>query len=134
MLPVFVERCREWKHNSDCTQVGNKSIGTWTKEQDPLCACGQGKIPKDFDVTLPHWNTAKQHCVRAAISPLYFVPYVDKFPQELHGPPGACGNCRKSPEVDGVRLSACNRCKAIKYCSKACQKEDWPKHKRSCRA
>eukprot|EP01130_Rhizamoeba_saxonica_P004753 TRINITY_DN1928_c0_g2_i1.p1 TRINITY_DN1928_c0_g2~~TRINITY_DN1928_c0_g2_i1.p1 ORF type:complete len:194 (+),score=49.22 TRINITY_DN1928_c0_g2_i1:32-613(+) len=28
--------------------------------------------------------------------------------------------------------SKCGRCKQARYCSKACQKLDWPKHKQSC--
>ncbi|KAK7682254.1 hypothetical protein QCA50_014841 [Cerrena zonata] len=33
---------------------------------------------------------------------------------------------------NGVKLFACSGCKTTLYCSKACQKEDWPRHKREC--
>ncbi|KAH7913088.1 hypothetical protein BJ138DRAFT_1003056 [Hygrophoropsis aurantiaca] len=31
-----------------------------------------------------------------------------------------------------VKLSACSRCQAAKYCSKECQKADWGSHKEQC--
>ncbi|KAI0636313.1 ankyrin [Trametes polyzona] len=40
----------------------------------------------------------------------------------------ACATCGKSQ----VPLKFCARCHATWYCSKGCQKQDWPTHKRSC--
>ena len=40
----------------------------------------------------------------------------------------ACGLCGKSQG----RLLACGRCGVIRYCSAACQKADWQRHKRDC--
>ncbi|KAH7929998.1 hypothetical protein BV22DRAFT_1079996 [Leucogyrophana mollusca] len=41
-----------------------------------------------------------------------------------------CNHCyRRGTEV---KLSACSRCKAAKYCSKECQKADWASHKEQC--
>ena len=42
-----------------------------------------------------------------------------------------CANC---DNVGGpsVKLSACSRCKAVKYCGVACQREQWPVHKSAC--
>ena len=48
-----------------------------------------------------------------------------------------CGNS-KCHKIDceeyglNVQLSACSRCKLIKYCSKECQTQDWKKHKSIC--
>ncbi|KDR69435.1 hypothetical protein GALMADRAFT_160447 [Galerina marginata CBS 339.88] len=43
----------------------------------------------------------------------------------------ACSHCGKPPS-DDERFSKCARCKAMVYCSRQCQKKDWPDHKSSC--
>lgn len=40
-----------------------------------------------------------------------------------------CGRCAK----DGDGYQRCKRCKAAYYCSKPCQRDDWPQHKKICR-
>ncbi|KAJ7459249.1 hypothetical protein FB451DRAFT_1272310 [Mycena latifolia] len=42
-----------------------------------------------------------------------------------------CTKCRKN-EV-GLELRRCGKCKGVWYCSKECQTQDWPKHKKSCK-
>ena len=34
----------------------------------------------------------------------------------------------------GPAASSCGRCKSVKYCSRNCQKLDWPRHKATCEA
>jgi hypothetical protein len=42
-----------------------------------------------------------------------------------------CGTCRKAvPEV--AELKICKICRAMHYCSKECQRTDWPRHKMKC--
>jgi len=41
-----------------------------------------------------------------------------------------CRSCYK--EDLKTKLFQCSRCKQVSYCSKECQKADWPNHKRSC--
>jgi len=42
-----------------------------------------------------------------------------------------CWNCTKRDEtLKGFKK--CSRCKEARYCSRECQKENWPEHKKSC--
>ena len=44
----------------------------------------------------------------------------------------ACAYCGASGK--GVNLNSCSRCKAAKYCGKACQAQHWKVHKTTCKA
>ena len=48
--------------------------------------------------------------------------------------PDACANCGILGESVGVKLNSCSRCKAVKYCGKACQLKHWKEggHKKIC--
>jgi len=45
-----------------------------------------------------------------------------------------CANCLASQSREGAALQVCTRCKAVSYCSRACQKQHWGKggHKQFC--
>ncbi|KAI8462871.1 MAG: hypothetical protein J3K34DRAFT_446096 [Monoraphidium minutum] len=47
-------------------------------------------------------------------------------------PAAACAVCGKGR--DQGKLKVCTGCGAVHYCSAACQKEDWPSHRRACKA
>ncbi|GFH61354.1 hypothetical protein CTEN210_17830 [Chaetoceros tenuissimus] len=48
-------------------------------------------------------------------------------------PTELCANCLKT-EVDiGFKVRMCSKCNVAYYCSRECQVEDWPKHKRICK-
>ncbi|KAF2857415.1 hypothetical protein K470DRAFT_279321 [Piedraia hortae CBS 480.64] len=43
-----------------------------------------------------------------------------------------CKNCGKPEFQNGFNMLYCQRCVFDGYCSRACQKEDWPRHKHVC--
>ena len=43
-----------------------------------------------------------------------------------------CAVCGAASRPAGKRLLKCARCRAVRYCSGACQKKDWPTHKQQC--
>lgn len=43
-----------------------------------------------------------------------------------------CASCGRPPRADEKEFKACGRCKRVRYCSKICQKADWPNHKAKC--
>ncbi|EKM59859.1 uncharacterized protein PHACADRAFT_206078 [Phanerochaete carnosa HHB-10118-sp] len=45
----------------------------------------------------------------------------------------SCLNC-KGEETIRKSLSQCGACKLVRYCSTACQREDWGRHKKTCKA
>ncbi|KIY66720.1 hypothetical protein CYLTODRAFT_444511 [Cylindrobasidium torrendii FP15055 ss-10] len=53
----------------------------------------------------------------------------DTAPTPQTKKPGFCGGCSK----DSTQLSRCAGCTQQLYCSKECQKKDWPRHKNECR-
>ncbi|KAL7623433.1 hypothetical protein AAE478_007115 [Parahypoxylon ruwenzoriense] len=46
-------------------------------------------------------------------------------------PQRKCAVCGKGTE-DGVSILSCGRCKARWFCGTACQRQDWPSHKKTC--
>lgn len=43
-----------------------------------------------------------------------------------------CHCCGKAETADGPQLMWCGQCKAVCYCSRSCQKAEWPSHKKFC--
>ncbi|KAL1948731.1 hypothetical protein VTO73DRAFT_10537, partial [Trametes versicolor] len=49
----------------------------------------------------------------------------------VHPLAGSCADCERdeTAENDGACLKRCSRCRMTRYCSVACQKRDWSRHK-----
>jgi hypothetical protein len=44
-----------------------------------------------------------------------------------------CATCNATSRSDGKALMRCSACRGVSYCSGACQKQDWGRHKGACR-
>jgi hypothetical protein len=44
-----------------------------------------------------------------------------------------CQVCKEMPSDPSKPWSKCGQCKKVSYCSKKCQAEDWPNHKKTCK-
>lgn len=142
-LPALAERCRTWEHDKrKCEYIKHGEIPVSLEDGGRvLCSCGQGKLPEGF-IVLPEWEeSARKYATRVAISPTYSSVVVEELvdpklvnaqKQQQSREVEKCRNCGKSEEVDGATLKKCTRCLAVKYCSVACQKKDWKKHRGEC--
>ncbi|EGB08715.1 hypothetical protein AURANDRAFT_25670, partial [Aureococcus anophagefferens] len=46
---------------------------------------------------------------------------------KLDAAPPSCFHCGAAPATN-----RCSRCKAVHFCSRACQQSAWPQHRRTC--
>ncbi|TRM67702.1 hypothetical protein BD626DRAFT_104873 [Schizophyllum amplum] len=137
LLPAAVERCRSWSHRSDCAYLTHDIPLTLDVAESPICNCGRGKDIPDSEV-MRLYSKAVPLVTRAAIGPLYAVPYLEpvgtllKQTMRRGGDGGleTCAACGMPQE----KLMSCGRCKTTKYCSQACQRVHWKKHKTTCNA
>jgi hypothetical protein len=136
LLPAFVERCREWKHKDKCEYIA-KGVLPLSLEfaESPICSCGRGVGTGAFQ-NVKEWKHLAQNVTRAAISPLFAVSYLESVAASLEE---ATSNIRKvSDRCVGCsgpgkpRLLACSKC-GTPYCSLACQRGDWKRHKHWCK-
>ncbi|KAL1962427.1 hypothetical protein VTN77DRAFT_9698 [Rasamsonia byssochlamydoides] len=154
-LPAFVERCRDWEHTSSCEYKAKGQIPVSVKFGEPiLCSCGKGKFSKDYKIDKPAlWKDVCKHAVRAAISPCFSVPFVERTLAlsmskineslqnmadrlgDLFSKKGSCFVCGKKEAQGGGKVLKCGSCKVMEYCSKECQRKDWidGEHKISCK-
>lgn len=142
VLPALSERCRVWEHLPSCEyKKAGADVPLSQKLGEPvLCSCGKGKIPESF-LSLPGWKeTASKHAVRVAISPAFACPLVERtvdfaaiMPREKEV--ARCKSCGKKEGdlEEGQKLKRCLRCRNVLYCSGACQKKDWKKHRFECK-
>lgn len=129
LIPAFVERCRTWEHNDDCEYLRRQQAPlTVEMEADPLCSCGKGQDVEGL-LKVEQWRKYAPYVTRIALSPLFAVSYLETVGRD----PAAhkCSVCRGRGQP---KLKACSGCSKVRYCSQACQKKDWPRHKSKCKA
>jgi hypothetical protein len=145
LLPALVERCRTWSHAPSCQYIRLGKVPLTTDiDQNPLCACGEGKTLDGF-AGVQKWKKLAPYVTRAAISPLFAVSYIE----DVGGPWKALTERRKGELSDvGListcaqcgapggenKLSKCSRCRKVSYCGQSCQNVHWKKHKKECKA
>ena len=139
LLPAFTERCRRWSHTATCEYLSSGVPVSEEIDQSPLCSCGRGKNLGSF-TQKKSWKEFAPYVTRAAISPLFAVPFVDSIGTDMwnasHGSGhdaqrnNSCANCHGPGKP---KLLVCASCKNVNYCSVSCQKTDWKIHKKSCK-
>lgn len=53
--------------------------------------------------------------------------------QQVRNDADVCDNCGKNQSLLLNKLKRCQRCKAVFYCNRSCQKEAWKRHKKVCK-
>ncbi|KAF8628200.1 hypothetical protein AX15_004049 [Amanita polypyramis BW_CC] len=137
LLPAFTERCRKWTHTDNCEYLSKGVPVSEQTEESPLCTCGRGKNLGSF-MQNKLWKDFAPYGTRAAISPLFAVPFVDTIGADILN---ACHGrdvkdkdvCAKCYGLGKPKLLVCAVCRSISYCSVECQKADWKVHKKTCK-
>ncbi|KAJ3538756.1 hypothetical protein NMY22_g5026 [Coprinellus aureogranulatus] len=140
-LPSSVERCRTWSHGKNCEYVSDGVPRSLEMGTDPICSCGQGKDLGGF-ADVKQWAAFKPFVTRVALGmpfPMSLLggtasklgAFMDKTGSPSDETQGrdvcmACGQGGKP------KLLVCSACKSARYCSSACQKGHWKKHKSGC--
>ncbi|KAL8683234.1 MAG: hypothetical protein Q9224_006701 [Gallowayella concinna] len=136
LLPALAERCRTSNHKASCEYRAEGKIPLSVEDdQNPLCSCGEGKVPADFAKTVKEWAPFAKYVTRIAIAPVFPVPYVEsmlRMPQmeSLAAVPAPqCGSCGTT----SGQMMSCAGCGRARYCSRGCQKAAWKTHKPDCK-
>ena len=140
LLPAFTERCRKWSHTANCEYLSRGVPVSEDITQSPLCSCGRGKNLGSF-TQKKNWKVFAPYVTRAAISPLFAVPFIDTIGADMmkaardivrdgQKDKNSCAKCHGPGKP---KLLVCGACKNANYCSESCQKADWKVHKQSCK-
>jgi hypothetical protein len=142
-LRSMVERCRTWNHTPEC-EFPNSPDETSVV----LCSCGKGKVNKDFSEG--KWSKFSSVVTRVVICPIFAAPFLES---SRGGPVSrTIRKVRENPAPktipsrilvidDVIRCDVCRKeggkkcgaCGLVFYCSRACQRKDWKKHKENCK-
>jgi MYND finger len=138
LLPVLVERCRNWEHTGSCEYSAGIPVSLETGTS-PICSCGKGKVSEDFK-KIGKWKDFIPYVTRIAVTPVFAVPYLE--PSRIVDAVQLAGNdTGRVQESDGSSVckmcgksggKRCGKCGNVVYCSRACQRSDWKEHKKIC--
>ncbi|KAK0190368.1 hypothetical protein F5146DRAFT_929606 [Armillaria mellea] len=138
LFSTITERCRKWEHTPNC------EYDSWSLDAtlpSAFCSCGRGKDDASSFFKEMELDEVSCFVTRAALGPLFAVPYLEAVgvaPMDTTQNSGPVDNgtslkCAFCGAPSG-HLRVCSVCKQQHYCSRACQKSDWKRHKRDCRA
>jgi hypothetical protein len=149
MFPALVGRCRDWKHLASCEYSGDLLTAPSVRSRT-YCSCGRGKVGEDF-LKVKEWKGMEKYVTLCALSAVFPAPFVEetrkktvadflklangvnnvseKFTRLRLNPnmPAACQVCGSTKDP-----KKCSLCGKVFYCSRECQKKDWPTHKAVC--
>lgn len=86
---------------------------------------------KDNDGTLEGMNASVGYNDDRGVE---FTGDIKVVAEKLVNLPIYCEGCGKGEREDGKALLQCAKCKNARYCSAGCQKAEWKKHKKECKA
>ncbi|QRV91876.1 MYND Zn-finger protein [Ceratobasidium sp. AG-Ba] len=86
LLPAFIERARTWEHTPNCEyKIAGRVPISYKKGDDVFCFCGTGKGFDGDMWKVAGWKPLIPFATRAAISPLFYVPYLESSDQLIVG-------------------------------------------------
>ncbi|KAG8696165.1 hypothetical protein FRC08_007323 [Ceratobasidium sp. 394] len=128
LLPAFIERCRTWSHKSNCEYTSQGKVPVDLRLGGSIiCSCGEGTGFDAAEWKVPLWKDLLLFATRAAISPLFSVPYIESVARMVEdlqngvfGMPDAgaanrlqlvdrCWGCGGAGKPDLLRCSKCKR-------------------------
>ncbi|KAL8726803.1 MAG: hypothetical protein Q9166_006485 [cf. Caloplaca sp. 2 TL-2023] len=139
MLPALAERCCTWDHKADCQyRIEGRIPLSIEENQNPLCSCGEGKVPPNFATVNTQWAPFAKYVTRIALAPVFSVPYVESILRSPDPVVSTAATVASSARCDSCNtlsseLKVCGGCGKARYCSRECQKAEWKAHKIHCK-
>jgi hypothetical protein len=112
-----------------CSTTPDKNKGKFNK-----CAACQAMYYCSVECQRVDWPKHKGECKQMKATAETATATAAAKAAASHTPVVACClACSKTSGEGGVTLSKCSRCQEARYCSRACQIKDFPRHKKICK-